>query len=158
MISCTSLEKLSRSNKLKVEFPKIAFTGVNILTVTNDTMLFNQTLLVENGKITDFGNTNIQIPMDFHLVKSYGMYLMPGLIDIHVHISDDGDMFKFLKYGITTVRHMSDLPWWAKLMGFSNILKLREKQKQEKVFGPDIFTFGYCLDGRPPVRNYYTRT
>src|SRR5512133_337539 len=36
-------------------------------------------------------------------------------------------------------------------MGLPDILKLKEKQNQSKVFGPDIYTFGYCLDGKPPV-------
>jgi len=152
LISCRSLEKISRSGKKNVEFPKIAFTGVNIITLTSDFILLNQTLLVDDGRIVEFGNTkDLQVPNDYHLIKCDGKYLMPGLIDMHVHISDDGDMLKFLKYGVTTVRHMSDVPWWAKFMGFPNILKLKEKQNQEKVFGPDIYTFGYCLDGKPPV-------
>ncbi|TAL63485.1 MAG: hypothetical protein EPN88_12170, partial [Bacteroidetes bacterium] len=152
LISCRSLENISRSGKKNVEFSKIAFTGVNIITLTRDFILLNQTLLVNDGRIIEFGNTNdLQVPNDYHLIKCDGKYLMPGLIDMHVHISDDGDMLKFLKYGVTTVRHMSDVPWWAKFMGFSDILKLKEKQNQEKVFGPDLYTFGYCLDGKPPV-------
>jgi imidazolonepropionase-like amidohydrolase len=152
MISCRSLERISGSGKKNVEFPRIAFTGINIITLTSDSILLNQTLLVNDGRIAEFGNTNdLKVPNDYHLIKCDGKYLLPGLIDMHVHISDDGDMLKFLKYGVTTVRNMSDVPWWTKLMGFPDILKLKEKQNQCKVFGPDIYTFGYCLDGIPPV-------
>lgn len=152
LFSCRSLERISRSGKKDTEFPKIAFTGVNIITLKNDSILLNQTLLVNDGRIAEFGNTNeLQVPNTYHVIKCDGKYLMPGLIDMHVHISDDGDMLKCLKYGVTTVRNMSDVPWWAKFMGFSDILKLKERQNQGKVFGPDIYTFGYSLDGKPPV-------
>lgn len=152
LISCRSLEKISRSGKKNVEFSRIAFKGVNIITLSSDSILINQTLLINDGRIVDYGNTNdLQVPADYHTIKCDGKYLMPGLIDMHVHISDEGDMLKFLKYGVTTVRNMSDVPWWAKLMGFPDILKLKEKQNQFKVFGPDIYTFGYCLDGITPV-------
>lgn len=152
IISCRSVEKISKAAKPDVEFPKIAFVGVNILPMTEKIVISNQTLLVENGRIIDFGQVEtIPVPNDYHLVKCDGKYIMPGLIDMHVHISDDGDMLRFLKYGVTTVRHMSDVPWWAKLIGFSNILKLKDKLNKEKIFGPDIYTFGYCLDGKPPV-------
>ncbi len=152
MISCKSLDRICKENKQKVEFPRVAFIGVNIIPISNDTVMLYQTLLVENGKIYDFGDANTMlIPNDYHRIECRGKYLMPGLIDMHVHISDDGDMLKFLKYGVTTVRNMSDVPWWSKLMGFSDILSLKHKQEHEKVFGPCIYTFGYCLDGKPPV-------
>ena len=152
LFSCRSIDKITKKERDKVNFPKVAFTSVNILPISFDTILYNQTLLVENGVIKEFGDKDsIEVPEGYHNLDCNGKFIMPGLADMHVHISDDGDLLKFLMSGITVVRQMSDVPWWSKLMGFSDALKLRAKQRQGKIFSPDIYSFGYCLDGKPPV-------
>ena len=151
-LSCKSLDKITEKERKKVEFPRIAFSGINILPMTSDTILYNQILMVENGRIVDFGDKDkIEVPVDYYILDCNNKFLMPGLADMHVHISDDGDMLKFLRSGITIVRQMSDVPWWSKMMGFSDVLKLKEKQLRGEIFGPEIYTFGHCLDGKPPV-------
>lgn len=134
------------------DIQQIAFTHVNVIPMTSDTLLTDYTILVDKGKIVAVGPSNkTKIPEGFRLMDMTGKYLMPGLIDMHVHLADDGDMLKFVQHGVTTIRNMSDVPWWTRMMGFSNILKLRSKQQQREIIGPDIYTCGYTLDGNPPV-------
>jgi len=152
MHSCLGQNDRKMMNKADVE--KIAFVGGNIIPMSNntDSILHNYTILVDDGCIVQIGKTSELIVPDGYIHFDVSdKYVLPGFIDMHVHLSDDGDMVKFVKHGVTTIRNMSDIPWWTRAMGFSNILKLRQKQRARKIVGPDIYTCGYTLDGNPPV-------
>ncbi len=40
------------------------------------------------------------------VVDGTGKYLMPGLVDMHVHIESENDMLLFVANGVTSVRNM----------------------------------------------------
>jgi imidazolonepropionase-like amidohydrolase len=129
-----------------------AVVDVNLINMEIDTVLKHQTIIVEDERISKIGASDkSNLPEDALIISGSGKYLLPGFIDMHVHISDESDLLKFLKYGVTTVRHMSDVPWWAKAMGFPDALSLRRKQKEGEIIGPDIYTTGFTLDGDPAV-------
>jgi imidazolonepropionase-like amidohydrolase len=74
-----------------------------------------------------------------------GSYVLPGLIDMHVHIPPQARALVnllFLAHGVTTVREVGDADGttWA---GRARIL-------QGEAPGPRIFTCGPVLDGAPP--------
>ncbi|HEX3006204.1 MAG TPA: amidohydrolase family protein [Bacteroidales bacterium] len=147
-VSCQSDKELMKQS----DFQRIAFTHANVVPMTTDTVLIDYTVIVDKGMIVSMGAFDeIAVPEGFKKIDIHGKYLMPGLIDMHVHVSDDADMLKFVQHGVTTVRNMSDVPWWTRMMGFANILKLREQQQRRQIIGPDIYTCGYTLDGDPPV-------
>jgi len=61
-----------------------AITNVNI--VLFDNIIFDGTLLVQEGRITTFGRSeSIAIPEDASVYDGNGAYLAPGLVDIHSH-------------------------------------------------------------------------
>ena len=65
---------------------------------------------------------------------------IPGLIDIHAHITDESDLGDFLREGVTSVRDMGtglDLP----------VLRLRDEVNRGDRMGPRIFSFGVLIDG-----------
>jgi len=65
---------------------------------------------------------------------------MPGLIDIHAHITGESDLADFLREGVTSVRDMGtglDLP----------VLRLRDEVDRGDRAGPRIFSFGVLIDG-----------
>lgn len=148
---CNSLERMAKKYSQSIEHKKMAFIGVNLIPMDRDTVLNNVTVYVDNDFISGISEGDKPVPDGYFKIQAQGKYMMPGLTDMHVHISDNGDMLKFLKYGVTSVRNMADIPGWTRLIGFSDILTLREKQKQKKIFGPDIYTCGFCLDGKKPV-------
>lgn len=61
-----------------------------MLAITNATLVMpdhyipNATILVEDGKISDFGK-KIEIPTGSQVIDAQGNYVGPGLIDIHTH-------------------------------------------------------------------------
>jgi len=69
-------------------------------------------------------------------------YLMPGLVDMHVHIWQDYQRTLFIANGVTTIRNM-----W----GEDYHLRLREEIKTGKVSGPTLYTTGPLIDGSPPI-------
>jgi len=50
------------------------------------------TVLVECDRITKVGpSAEVEIPSNFDAIDASGMFLMPGLVDAHVHITGSGD-------------------------------------------------------------------
>lgn len=148
----TSLEKVSKHWYASESGAPYAIVDVNLITMDTASVLAHQTVVIRNEKIQTFGPAGrVTVPDNARRVSGAGKYLLPGFIDMHVHISDDTDLLKFLQHGVTTVRNMSDVPWWTKVMGFSNVLSLRRKIRRHDVIGPDIYTCGYTLDGEPKV-------
>ncbi len=66
-----------------------AITGGKVLTVTNGT-LENATVLIENGKITAVG-TDVAVPSGAEVIDAKGMWVTPGFIDAHTHMSLFGE-------------------------------------------------------------------
>lgn len=64
----------------------IAITNGKVVTVTGETYE-KGTVLVENGKIAAVG-ADIVIPADAEIINAEGMWVTPGLIDCHTHISN----------------------------------------------------------------------
>ncbi len=64
----------------------IAITNGKVVTVTGETYE-KGTVLVENGKISAVG-ADIVIPADAEIINAEGMWVTPGLIDCHTHISN----------------------------------------------------------------------
>jgi len=67
-----------------------AFQNVNLVPMTDDKIVKNQTVLVKGKRIIEIGLSNeITIPENSKLINGSGSYLMPGLADMHMHTRDD---------------------------------------------------------------------
>lgn len=136
---------------------KTAFINVNIVTMLDHTILENQTVLIENGTIKAIdAATQLNIPDNVRTIDGKDKYLMPGLIDMHVHLGDNqDDLLLFLVNGVTSIRNMWGyenfrlLNWLFGTRVF-NHLKLREKVTQGIVPGPTIFSAGPMIEGATP--------
>jgi imidazolonepropionase-like amidohydrolase len=70
-------------------------------------------------------------------------WLVPGLIDAHVHFNDARDAILYVANGVTTVRNM-----W----GNPETVALRGRAKTDPAWiGPSIVTAGPIVDGEPPI-------
>ena len=49
-----------------------------------------KTVIVENGRITDIISSDELVPSGCEIVNLRGCYLMPGLINLHVHLNSGG--------------------------------------------------------------------
>ena len=63
---------------------------INAIIVMPNHYIFDGTVLIDDGKIVDFGK-KINIPENSKILDAKGAYVGPGLIDIHTHA--DGDVF-----------------------------------------------------------------
>ena len=83
---------------------------INAILVMPDHYIEDATLLIEDGKILDFGK-KLAVPAGAEVLDANGAYLGPGLIDIHTHA--DGETFftedpekaaaTLLSHGVTDV-------------------------------------------------------
>ena len=66
----------------------IAFVDVNVIPMDEERVLENQTVIVHDGVIEKIGNSSeVDVPDSALVIDGHGKYLMPGLVDMHVHIS-----------------------------------------------------------------------
>lgn len=120
--------------------PAVAFVGVNVIPMDQERVLRAQTVIVKNGRIAEMGAAGrVRVPRGAVNVDGRGKYLMPGLIDMHVHLfSDDKELSLFIANGVTTVRNMAGQP---------SHLRLRARIREGKVSGPTVYTCGPLLLG-----------
>lgn len=86
---------------------RIAFINANIVPMDRERVLRGQTVLVENGRIAAVG-PRLAIPAGTRRIDARGMWLSPGLADLHTHVQTRDDLAIYLSYGVTTVLHMGE--------------------------------------------------
>jgi imidazolonepropionase-like amidohydrolase len=103
----------------QVSFNNIALKGVTIIDANHQKPLPHQTVLISGKTITAvFSDGSKAIPDSFTVVNLPNKYLLPGLIDTHVHMATDpsgvdnrahtlNSLEQMLYSGITTVRDMA---------------------------------------------------
>ena len=124
----------------------LAVEDVHILTMEDEQLLENQTLIIENGIITWMGDSgDADIPQDAEIISG-DFYVMPGLAEMHAHIPQPAQseqvmqdaLTLYLVNGITTIRGM---------LGHPEHLKLRDLAERGEIDSPRILTSGPSLNG-----------
>ena len=109
---------LSMQQKAQLSFENYALENVNIIDVNNQTTLEDYTLVIRQGKIFKIIPSSEYIKNDSTQTFNFkGKYIVPGLIDAHVHMAtdptserrDDAEITlkKMLLSGVTSVRDMA---------------------------------------------------
>ena len=81
-------------------------TVVDVNGATGDRALRkDQTVIVVGDRIAAVGK-GIQVPSEARVVDARGKFLIPGLWDMHVHITDASYLGMFIANGVTGVRDM----------------------------------------------------
>lgn len=108
---------LSHNIYAQVSLGNLALTGVTIIDANHQTPLINQTILISRNIITNiFADKEKPIPDSFGIIPMKGKYLLPGLIDSHVHMATDPS-------GVDNRQHTLDV---LKQMLFSGITSVRD--------------------------------
>lgn len=110
----------------------MAFVGADVLTMTVDTLVPNQTVIVRDGSIREIGpRSKVEIPSGARVIEAAGHVLMPGLIDAHVHLraADSTALVDYLRTGITTAREMNGRPF---------LLEWRSRIDSGTLIGPSL--------------------
>lgn len=130
-----------------------AFTHVNLVPMTGEVILEDQTLLVEGDRIVQVGfSGEVDLPQNAVVIDGRGAYLMPGLADMHIHTRDDwlsdewpvSPLNLFLANGVTTVRDFG--PAGEPL---TYALRWRERIRSGELDGPTIYASGKILFASP---------
>ena len=107
-----------------------------------------QTLEVREGAIAAIGDTPAGSPTRFA-----GSFVVPGLIDMHVHylpsfIVGNNELFSllYLFHGVTSVRDVGSPDGIA--------LSIRERTAGGDLMGPRVFSCGEMIDGNPAVWDF----
>jgi imidazolonepropionase-like amidohydrolase len=118
-----------------------------VVAMDSERALPHQTVVVRGAVIREVGpSASVVIPRGALRIDGGGRYLMPGLVDAHVHLRDPSELLSYLAHGVTTVVHLS-----GPTGNVPDILDLRERVSRGGISGPTILTSGRILDGSPPV-------
>jgi imidazolonepropionase-like amidohydrolase len=110
-LSCSASHVLAESTVLK---------GFTLIDGTGHAPSPNSAMIIGNGRIHWVGQmSSLKAPADAHVVDYAGKYVMPGIIDLHVHLGNTLDMLQdkknftkenverdlkiYASYGVTTV-------------------------------------------------------
>jgi imidazolonepropionase-like amidohydrolase len=125
-----------------------AFVGVSVLTMDNDGVLPDQTVIVSQGKITSVAPAaKAQIPAGAVRVEGKGRFLMPGLAEMHAHIPGgaatdqavERTLFLYVANGVTTIRGV---------LGDPRHLVYRDRAARGEIVSPLIYTSGPSFNGK----------
>ncbi|MDG2107082.1 MAG: amidohydrolase family protein [Woeseiaceae bacterium] len=65
------------------------FVNVNVIPMSTETVLFQQTVIVADGEITEIGHVDtISIPKNALIIDGTKRFLMPGLAEMHAHVTN----------------------------------------------------------------------
>ncbi|GJM11342.1 MAG: amidohydrolase [Lysobacteraceae bacterium] len=129
---------------------QLAITNVHVVDVDTGQILPGQNVLIDGKQIHSISSKPVSADQ---VIDGNGAYLIPGLIDMHVHIGP-GDIEFFLRYGVTTIRDMGTQT--TPLEPLSGLLKARTQIDSGERAGPEVFTPGLILDGDVERNPKYT--
>lgn len=119
-----------------------AFKNTNLVPMTDEMIIENQTVLVKGDRIFAIGPANqVAIPPDAKVIEGQGAYLMPGLADMHAHLTGDWPFHPldlYLANGVTTVRDLD---------GRDFMLQWRDEIKAGKRSGPTLYVAAPTIRG-----------
>jgi len=132
-----------------------AFVHVNLVPMTVEKILLDQTVIVKESRIIAVGPAKeVAIPVNSKVIDGSNLYLMPGLADMHIHTDTRwlnggwpvSPLDLFLANGVTTIRDFGPMgapPDFA--------LRWRNEIDKGRLRGPTIYAAGPILYG--PVDN-----
>ena len=118
-----------------------------------------QSVLVRGDRITAIGPAaRFAVPEGAQVIDGTGKYLIPGLIDVHMHMTEmlrfagltgEEVLPTYLRYGVTTVRSTGDLP--------ERQQALRRVAEVEPGRYPRLWTGSPLIDGDPAYHPSYSQ-
>src|SRR4051794_1535342 len=125
-----------------------AITGATIVDGTGRPAIQDGVIVVRDGKIADVGQrAAVTIPPDVPLVAVDGRTIVPGLWDMHTHVTQVEWAPVYLAAGVTTVRDMGN--------EFEFLVPLRDAIAAGRAIGPRILAAGLIDGGGPNAFGVY---
>jgi hypothetical protein len=125
----------------------LTITNATVVDVGSGTLRRGTTVVIDGNRVTSVGPAPTGRPSRGRIVDATGMYVIPGLWDMHTHAyfgwpPDFGDTYVlplFIANGVTGIRDMgSDL---------DAVLRARSEVAAHRLVGPRLVVSGPMLDG-----------
>lgn len=125
----------------------VAFVDVDVIPMDTERVLEDQAVIIEDGRIIAIGSVDEIGPDEgVQIIEGDGLYLLPGLTDMHTHLpslrqSDidiKNQLFLYVANGVTTVRGMQGDP---------SHFELRDQIERGLVVGPRAYLGSIAISG-----------
>lgn len=136
-----ALEQLE-ADSLSADARIVAIVGVNVIHDPSLPPTEDATVVVRGRRITAVGpRRSVPVPDDARVVPGEDRWLVPGLWDAHVHLTDATELAMpvLLANGVTAVRDMGGDP--------GALTQMQRRRRSGELDGPRIFMAGPYVDG-----------
>jgi hypothetical protein len=133
--------------------PPVFIENVSVFDSDSGTMLPARTIVIRDSLIESLdAATKAEIPADATRIDGQGKFLIPGLIDAHVHVvhvldyahvTGDEVLPLYLAAGVTSVRSTGD-----EIVAATLVARFAEAHPESS---PRVFTCSPLLDADPPI-------
>jgi len=114
--------------------------SVRILDPRSGSLSDERSVLIIDGVIRRISASRLaDLPSGIDRIDGAGRVLMPGLIDMHVHVFDEADLAADLAQGVTTVRNLGGFPFHQ---------PLARRIAAGQMIGPRLITTGPIINER----------
>ncbi len=121
----------------------LVLTPLNVVDGSTPQVRAHQTVIIRGNRIVQVGPASTTpIPRDARVVATDGSYLVPGLWDLHVHLTVPGGrevLALYIANGVTGVRAMGD--------HWDSLVRWRAEISAGNLIGPRIVAAGPYLEG-----------
>jgi imidazolonepropionase-like amidohydrolase len=144
----TDLSTITKATPV-VKSGTYALVGATVVDGTGRPPIVNATVLVRDGRIADVGAA-LKVPNGVQAVDASGKTILPGLWDMHTHLTQIEWTPVYLAAGVTTVRDMGN--------EFEFITAVRDAITSRRSLGPRILLAGLIDGGGPDAFGVYYAT
>ena len=127
----------------------VVFTDVNVVPMDRERVIPRTTVIVTDGVISGIG-IKAKLPAGTPVIDGKGAWLVPGLADMHNHVTSRDDLTLLLANGVTTMLNMGEAT-----NSFAG--RTRIAVNGGEVPGPYIFT-AFVVDSDPQYGHFVVRT
>lgn len=125
---------------------RVVIKGGTLIDIHTGKQINDSLIVIEGDLIKQVGReAEIKSPPDAQIIDAHNKWIIPGLMDMHAHVSGFGRslLWLYVVNGVTTIRDPG---------GNLSLLKLaRQEIDSGKRLGPRLFFAGSILDGSPPL-------
>lgn len=121
--------------------PALLLINANLIDGLGSPPVLNGSVLIRSGKIERFAAGRMRVPPVIRVIDLDGAWILPGLIDAHVHLRDLESARRALLSGVTTARSL----------GADHFIDIRIAQlhREKATSLPDVIAAGYHVRRRP---------
>ncbi len=143
-LAATFVLNLCVAGSVAAQQAPVVFTGVSVIPMDRETVLQNQTVIVENGRISHVGASR-SAPAGATVIDGRGKFLIPAIAEFHAHVPSGPQAMHahrtlslYVLAGVATARGMLGAPMH---------IALRDSIARGQLLGPRLMTSGPSFNG-----------